>query len=299
MKKLFAILLAMMLILLPVSALAFTGEVTPKELTTTPITLTARLVDYQEGPFGVVYSEPMKARMHIINERVAVLLVITVPEDYDVEDLSLIVVAEGMAIEPYTIPIASGQYILYGRLTAQSATLSVKIEDKRVKTSMGTVVAHGHVVTYTEGKYVVDNMLTIYLDGGGRGESMTVTKDGNEYTAAIINGAVGFVGDGGNVLSNNVYYPAMKKAFDSICKDLGLDLANVGNYVPASHFLALQADRGAKATVTVNPYISTITVPDVVVDPPKTGDASTLIGIVMVLIALIGGAVCGKRKRTV
>ncbi len=83
---------------------------------------------------------------------------------------------------------------------------------------------------------------------------------------------------------------------DVVVDVFGMDYFLIGNYVRDSYFENLVSADTITATVDITPWTAYVTVPDnIVVDPPKTGDAASIMGFVMV--ALSGAGVVALRKR--
>ena len=83
---------------------------------------------------------------------------------------------------------------------------------------------------------------------------------------------------------------------DVVVDVFGMDYFLIGNYVRDSYFEDLVSPDTLVATVDIEPWTAYVTVPDnIVVDPPKTGDAASIMGFVMV--ALSGAGVVALRKR--
>ncbi len=82
---------------------------------------------------------------------------------------------------------------------------------------------------------------------------------------------------------------------DVVVDVFGLDYFLIGNYLRDSFFEDLVSADTISATVDIEPWTAYVTVPDnIVVDPPKTGDAASILGVVMV--ALSGAGVVALRN---
>lgn len=78
---------------------------------------------------------------------------------------------------------------------------------------------------------------------------------------------------------------------DVVVDVFGLDYFKIGNYLRDSFFEDLVSADTIIATVDIAPFTAYVTVPDnIVVDPPKTGDAASIMGFVMVALSGAGGA---------
>ena len=89
---------------------------------------------------------------------------------------------------------------------------------------------------------------------------------------------------------------AAARFLEAVMEEYNLDPANAGNILRPTYFSAgASADDSKEVTVEIKPWEAYLSVPDVVVvDPPKTGDASTMIGFVMIIAALAGVVVFKK-----
>ena len=92
-------------------------------------------------------------------------------------------------------------------------------------------------------------------------------------------------------------YDDVMDVYNDVVVDVfGMDYFLIGNYVRDSFFEDLTSSDTLVATVDIEPWTAYVTVPDnIVVDPPKTGDAASIMGFVMV--ALSGAGVVALRKR--
>ncbi len=83
---------------------------------------------------------------------------------------------------------------------------------------------------------------------------------------------------------------------DVVVDVFGFDYFKIGNYLRYSYFEDLVSGDTIIATVDIKPFTPYVTVPDVVVvDPPKTGDAASIMGVVMVALSFAGTAMLKKR----
>ena len=83
---------------------------------------------------------------------------------------------------------------------------------------------------------------------------------------------------------------------DVVVDAFGMDYMLIGNYVRDSYFEKLVSPKTLIATVDIAPWTAYVTVPDnIVVDPPKTGDAASIMGFVMVAVSCAGAIALKKR----
>ncbi len=168
------------------------------------------------------------------------------------------------------------------------------------------------------------NQITITLDGvdytilktynASTGGNYTISGDGDtiiiyideDYvsTGMAINGknlGVNTKGELGIVVNATIETgddaEATLDVYNDVVVDVfGLDYFKIGNYVRDSFFENLSSPDTLVAMVEIQPWTAYVTVPDnIVVDPPKTGDAASIMGFVMV--ALSGAGVVALRKR--
>ncbi len=97
--------------------------------------------------------------------------------------------------------------------------------------------------------------------------------------------------------SGDLYDDVMDIYKDVVVDVFGLDYFNIGNYVRKSFFENLVSPDTIISTVNIAPFTAYVTVPDnIVVDPPKTGDAASIMGFVMVALSFAGTALLKKRS---
>ena len=132
--------------------------------------------------------------------------------------------------------------------------------------------------------------MTIYSpDNGGVRGILGVNTDGELGVARESNPAV--------LLTDGDFYDNVMDVYNDVVVDVfGLDYFKIGNYVRDSFFEDLVSPRTLIATVDIEPWTAYVSVPDnIVMDPPKTGDAASIMGFVMV--ALSGAGAIALKKR--
>ena len=83
---------------------------------------------------------------------------------------------------------------------------------------------------------------------------------------------------------------------DVVVDVFGMDYFLIGHYVRDSFFEDLSSVDTLVATVDIEPWTAYVSVPDnIVVDPPKTGDAASIMGFVMVALSGAGAVALKKR----
>ena len=107
-----------------------------------------------------------------------------------------------------------------------------------------------------------------------------------------------FISDNGDdmVVKGDPMYKILSKIYEDYFVEIfGLDFDNIGNKLKMSFFEDLASYDSFSVTIDIEPWTAYVQIPDVVVvDPPKTGDAITLVGFVMIIAALAGVVVFKK-----
>ncbi len=147
-----------------------------------------------------------------------------------------------------------------------------------------------------------DNLIYLYTDDDYKTTGMAIDPDDAHARSGIINLGVNTKNELGVVTGAIIEtegddYDAVMDVYEDIAVDVfGLDYFLIGNYLRNSFFEDLVSGDTISATVDIEPWTAYVTVPDnIVVDPPKTGDAASIMGFVMV--ALSGAGVVALRKR--
>ena len=150
-----------------------------------------------------------------------------------------------------------------------------------------------------DGDYV-NYWIQIFADEDHKSTGMTLlTSEGPAMLGVNTKGELG-VQDPANpaklLTDGDLYKDAMDFYNDVVVDVFGLDYFKIGNYVRDSFFNALVSPRTLIATVDIEPWTAYVAVPDnIVTDPPKTGDAASIMGFVMVALSC-AGAVTLKRR---
>ena len=156
--------------------------------------------------------------------------------------------------------------------------------------------AAGYAINVLSGDYV-GAIITIDVDDDNVSEGMTI-DDGTYDFALGVNtkNELGIV-KGAVIDTEGDDFDAIMDVYEDVVVDVfGMDYFLIGNYVRDSYFEGLTSTDTVVATVDIEPWTAYVTVPDnIVVDPPKTGDAASIMGFVMV--ALSGAGVVALRKR--
>ena len=152
----------------------------------------------------------------------------------------------------------------------------------------------GMIITIDVDEDNVSLGMSIDLDG--------VTVPGPDVTEPAFalgvntDGELGLV-DGATIDTSSDDYDDVMDVYEDVVVDVfGMDYFLIGNYVRDSFFEDLVSADTLVATVDIEPWTAYVTVPDnIVVDPPKTGDAASIMGFVMV--ALAGSSAVALKKR--
>ncbi len=156
------------------------------------------------------------------------------------------------------------------------------------------------------GKYTIKDIknkdrVIIYVDEHHRSEGMAIyVKDLDKTFDLGVNtrNELGIM-DGAKVLTSGHDYDDVMDIYDDVVvDDFGMDYFLIGNYVRDSFFEKLESADTITATVDIKPWSAYVTIPDVpdiIVDPPKTGDAASIMGFVMVALSGAGAVALKKR----
>lgn len=289
MKKLFILALAVVLALLPVSAMAFTELVEVES----PIEMELYPVDYQEGPFGLTYALPEAGRAYMKNEHVALLLEISVPKEVDTETLTIQVEGDGFVVDAATCTIPepgkSSKQLITGRVTGEPASITATISDGTVLEEIpeAGLTIGAYTVKKLKDRYTINDNFIITLKNG-RGEELRIQDGDTELTAVQMGKDIAFISSDKSVLPGDADYRYLLALYTDVCEAFGLALEHQGNPVPERYFLAMQEGGGDTSVTAELPlWEALLVVPDaVVIDPPKTGDGHTMMGFVMMVLAV-------------
>ncbi len=138
-----------------------------------------------------------------------------------------------------------------------------------------------------------DEDIFIYTDDDYKSTGMAI---GDANLGVNTKGELGVV-QGATINTDEDDIGDIMDVYNDVVVDVfGMDYFKIGNYVRESFFEDLVSADTIVATVDIEPWTAYVTVPDnIVVDPPKTGDAASIMGFVMV--ALSGAGVVALRKR--
>ena len=211
------------------------------------------------------------------------------------------------------------QWLIFAKVTDDEASITVKLisgyageEFTDASVSSIDITLNGN--DYEVWKYFIDgeggsyeiwddtspgNGIIIYVDEDYKSEGMRIGA--GKYMRYFDLGVntdneLGIL-DGAKVLTSGDEYDEVMDIYqDNAVDDFGLDYFRIGNYVRDSFFENLQSSDTIVATVDIEPWTAYVTVPDdIIVDPPKTGDAASIMGFAMVALSCAGAVVLKKR----
>ncbi len=112
-------------------------------------------------------------------------------------------------------------------------------------------------------------------------------EDGVKYLAVNPEGGVFYNAAGSTRITNNSIIRDLQAIYeDAFVEDFGFDFSVSGGILKESFFSDVNGSDDVEATVEIKPWTAYVTVPDnIVVDPPKTGDAASIVGFVMIVLA--------------
>ncbi len=159
----------------------------------------------------------------------------------------------------------------------------------------------GHyTILATNGDYAGDSII-IDVDEDNVSEGMTIViaagaQAGTYPLGVNTDGELGIV-KGAVIDTDGADYDAVMDIYEDVVVDaFGMDYFLIGNYVRDSFFEGLSSSDTIVAMVNIEPWTAYVSVPDtIVVDPPKTGDAASIMGFVMVALAGAGAVSLKKR----
>lgn len=186
------------------------------------------------------------------------------------------------------------------------------------------VLKHMEGIPYNYGIYIPggtyrNSFIELVTDSTGKTTGMVirpfVTTSGITSSGPTVplgvstTGALGYY-DGGSVLitsasqatpSGHNYYALVMAVYNDVVKGVfGLDYMRIGNYLTDSFFTSMVSANTLTASVDVRPFAPYVAVPaqaEVVVNPPKTGDAAGVLGFAMIALA-VAAAVVARKVRT-
>lgn len=156
-------------------------------------------------------------------------------------------------------------------------------------------LADGHTYTIREDDNSGDKLFVISVDKKYKSTGLEILlKDGTSYTSYTVvglkNGNLGFIAEGAGTLEDDKHIISdLMDIFEDVFEDdFGFDFDLMGGVVNDDFFLDYLGSDDIEVTVEIKPWTAYVSIPDVVViDPPKTGDAASVLGFVMVALAAL------------
>ena len=157
-----------------------------------------------------------------------------------------------------------------------------------------TIVADGFNVSYWDGTAADDLLFFIETNDKDKTTGLTIYQDGTDgYEVVALKSGMGFLPVGGGALldpddsGDKAIIRDLMAIYNDVFVDVfGFDFDKIGGVVDEDTFLDIVGSDDVEATVEIKPWTAYVTVPDnIVVDPPKTGDAASIVGFVMIVLA--------------
>ncbi len=158
-----------------------------------------------------------------------------------------------------------------------------------------------YLITYHDGGHLVG--IYLFVDEDYVTEGMAINLDmqqGDDEQDAVALGVntankLGIV-EGAIIDTGDDAEDYLDVYQDVVVDVFGMDYFKIGNYLRDSFFEDMVSGDTIIATVDIKPWTAYVTVPtEVVVDPPKTGDAASLMGFVMVALSAAGTLALKRR----
>ena len=231
--------------------------------------------------------------------------------------------AKAKAAEGYTADVAGVegkvkyQWLSFAKVTDDDASITAALYVADAKAGVKFVNDElvlededevEYTVTATGTDFVVvwdDGAFAIEADKKGVSKALYVTLDGQDIYKVIenkngeyvfLNATNGDIEPGSKDKAVKALYEELVAIVDDVFEGVfGFDYDLLGGVVNKKYFESLASYEVVEVTVDIAPWVAYVQVPDViVVDPPKTGDATVLVGIVMAIVAAAGVVVFNK-----
>ena len=128
--------------------------------------------------------------------------------------------------------------------------------------------------------------------------SGVVKYDGNDYKVTKgFNNTLEFVGTDGNNITSGTLYNALKAVMDEIYGVLGFDYDGA-KYMTRGHYVEFFGTvmEGTDGLTYPTGYVAELVTDDPSAKPPQTGDNASVVGFVMIAIALVAAAAVTVKK---
>ena len=195
------------------------------------------------------------------------------------------------------------KWLVFAKVTGEDASITAELVDgtaPKAPTAAGVVYtldgvdylikknSGSYSILVQEGDYA-GAQITIDVDSKNKSTGMNIraTASSTEYPLGVtVGGTLGII-VGNVVKTSGSAFESVMDVYEDVVKDVfGLDYMLIGNYVRDSFWTGLVSGDTLTATVEIKPWTAYVTVPDnIVVDPPKTGDAASIVGFVMIVLA--------------
>ncbi len=195
------------------------------------------------------------------------------------------------------------KWLFFAKVTGDDASITAELIDGDAPADITTVgttfTLGGDKYTVSKSNYnytvkIVDNEdyagaeFVIKADKNGKTNGMAIQPVGYSSPVSLVPfaGTIGVMTGSSIVTSGSDYNKVMDIYEDIVVDVFGFDFNKIGNYINDSAFTGLTSSKTVSATVEIKPWTAYVTVPDnIVVDPPKTGDAASIVGFVMIVLA--------------
>ena len=152
------------------------------------------------------------------------------------------------------------------------------------------IVAGGFEVSEWDGLAAGDLLFAIDTDSKDKSTGLTIYDGATGYEVVGLKSGMGFLNGtllDPDVAADKAIIRDLMAIYNDVFVDVfGFDFDKIGNVVDEDTFLDIVGSDDVEATVEIKPWTAYVTVPDnIVVDPPKTGDAASIVGFVMIVLA--------------
>ena len=196
-----------------------------------------------------------------------------------------------------TTSSATYKWLVFAKVTGDDASLTVKLNEGNAVTFGSDFTFDGVIYNITKGTntYTItvksgdytNAVINVMVDKNNKSTGMSIQPAGYSPAMGLAStNPIGVMTNSSLVYSGTDYNKVMD-VYEDVVKDVfGLDFTLIGNYVRDAYFTDLVSGDTVKATVEIKPWTAYVTVPDnIIVDPPKTGDAASIVGFVMIVLA--------------
>ncbi len=211
----------------------------------------------------------------------------------------------------------TGKVLFFAKVTGDDASLTATLnaddsgfENPPAESSYSSLhsilfVGDDYIVDHATGAFViydedVNPLFEITVDSKNKTKDLYIyaEEDSNYDAYLAVNPEAGvFYGKGSaeRVTEKSLIRELQGIYEDAFVDDFGFDFSIQGGLLKESFFTGINGEDDVSATVDIEPWTAYVTVPDaIVIDPPKTGDAASIAGFVMIVLA--AAAVVAVRK---